>query len=73
MARKIKCWKCGAEIDQSAVPPGKDPYHAEVRLVLVNRPYAYNHKTKPVWFCGSCTKECLGISREGKNLNPHGL
>lgn len=68
--RKIKCWNCGNEIEKSAVSSESGPYHSEVRLVLVNRPYATNHKTKPVWFCGPCTEERLGISREGKNLNP---
>jgi len=64
------CWICGKQIVESGVGSRLPPFHTEVKLIIVNRPYASNFRSKPVYVCEKCTKEKIGISRTGKNLNP---
>ena len=68
MPRKKLCWICGEEIKKSSLRTSP-VFHSEVRLVNVYRPINTNTKSKPVYVCGKCTEEKIGISHEGRNLN----
>jgi len=54
-----KCWICGEEIKESTAGITAPVFYSEVR----------NTKSKPVYVCSNCTKERIGISHEGRNLN----
>ena len=68
-----KCWICGREIRESAAgytgKMGEPPFHTEIRLVVVNRPYAPSNRSKAVYVCQECTEKRIGMSGTGKNLN----
>jgi len=66
--RTRKCWICGEDVKQGAVGHAH-PFYLEVRIVTVNRPYALNHKSKPVWICDDCANEKIGMTYQGENTN----
>ena len=66
--RTRKCWICGENVKQSAVSQNH-PFYLEVKIVTVNRPYATNHKSKPVWICDDCAKDKVGMTYQGEYIN----
>jgi hypothetical protein len=69
MARTKLCWICGKPVKQSAEREPKCPFHLEVRLVEVWRPFTRDVRSKPVFICDNCAIKKIGMNGEGKNLN----
>lgn len=70
MPRTKKCWICGDDVTQTAVDKTEEEtFYLKVSLVTVNRPYNKNWTWKPVYVCHKCSKEKLGLTHDGRNIN----
>lgn len=67
--REIKCWICGSEIPTSSRSSPSHAFYLKVSLVVVNRPFATNFESGPVYVCPDCALSKVGMSATGENLN----